>query len=178
MSGSSDVFLSVLTVLSQDVGMVLEARGVQCAGVVVADVAERFSHYKAVESLSAWCARHGVPGITGVDTRAITTLLRDQGTTLGRLAVGADADAPAPAATAFWDPAGENLVDQVSTKAPYELNPTGDVRIAVLDFGAKANILRALVRTALLLLVLPGVIWNRDLQPLHDVVAGTAVVRA
>lgn len=38
--------------------------------------------------------------------------------------------------------------------------------------------LRALVRTAALLLVLPGAIWNRDRQPLHDVVAGTAVVRA
>lgn len=44
--------------------------------------------------------------------------------------------------------------------------------------GRSPMILRALVRTALLLLVLPGVIWNRDLQPLHDVVAGTAVVRA
>lgn len=37
---------------------------------------------------------------------------------------------------------------------------------------------RALLRTALLLLVLPAVVWNRDRQPLHDVAAGTAVVRA
>jgi len=38
--------------------------------------------------------------------------------------------------------------------------------------------LRALVRTALLLLLLPTLIWNRDGQPLQDVAAGTAVVRA
>ena len=39
-------------------------------------------------------------------------------------------------------------------------------------------VLRAVIRTLLLLLVLPAVIWNRDRQPLHDAVAGTAVVRA
>jgi carbamoyl-phosphate synthase small subunit len=164
MIGNYGVPLNNAPCDSQDVGMILEAKGVQCAGVVVADVAERFSHYKAVESISAWCARHGVPGITGVDTRAITTLLRDQGTTLGRLAVGDDAGAPAPEAGAFWDPAAENLVDQVSTKAPYELNPAGDVRIAVLDFGAKANILRALVRRGAAVTVLP---WDTDFHAIR-----------
>ncbi|KAH9962074.1 hypothetical protein BGW80DRAFT_1463611 [Lactifluus volemus] len=85
-------------------------------------------------------------GPTGVDTRAITRLLRDQGTTLGRLAVGDDAALFPPAENEYWDPSRDNLVDQISTTEPYVLNPAGDVRIAVLDFGAKANILRALVR--------------------------------
>ncbi|KAF7782647.1 hypothetical protein Agabi119p4_2023 [Agaricus bisporus var. burnettii] len=150
---------------SQDVGVVLESKGVQCAAVIVGDVAERFSHYNAVESISSWCKRHNVPGITGVDTRAITTLLRDQGTTLGRVAVGPDACLPAPAASEYWDPITENLVDQVSTKAPYELNPTGDIRIAVLDFGAKANILRSLVRRGAAVTVLP---WNYDFNAIRD----------
>lgn len=150
---------------SQDVGVILEAKGVQCAGVVVADVAEKFSHYQAVESLGNWCTRHGVPGITGVDTRAITRLLRDQGTTLGRLAIGEDANAAAPQAVEFWDPSAENLVDQVSTKEPYELNPTGDVKIAVLDFGAKANILRSLVRRGAAVTVLP---WDFDFNTVRD----------
>ncbi|MCW1805685.1 RDD family protein [Brachybacterium squillarum] len=44
--------------------------------------------------------------------------------------------------------------------------------------GRSPMVLRALIRTLLLLLVLPAVIWNRDRQPLHDAVAGTAVVRA
>lgn len=39
-------------------------------------------------------------------------------------------------------------------------------------------LVRALVRTGLLLLLIPAVIWNRDRQPLYDVLAGTAVVRA
>ncbi|KAI0745462.1 carbamoyl phosphate synthase small subunit [Earliella scabrosa] len=150
---------------SQDVGVVLESEKIQCTAVVVADVAEKFSHYTAVESLASWCQRNNVPGITGVDTRAITRLLRDQGTTLGRLAVGADASLAAPSPEEFWDPTTENLVDQVSTKTPYELNPTGDVKIAVLDFGAKANILRSLVRRGAAVTVLP---WNYDFNQVRD----------
>lgn len=42
--------------------------------------------------------------------------------------------------------------------------------------GRTPMIGRALVRTALILLLLPAVVWNRDAQPLHDVAAGTAVV--
>ncbi|ATG54800.1 RDD family protein [Brachybacterium ginsengisoli] len=44
--------------------------------------------------------------------------------------------------------------------------------------GRSPMVLRAAVRTVLMLLLLPAVVWNRDAQPLHDVVAGTAVVRA
>lgn len=150
---------------SYDVGMVLESRRVQCAGVVVADVAEKFSHHAAVESIHSWCERHGVPGITGVDTRAITTLLRDQGTTLGKIAVGADVSSPAPKPEEYWDPSTENLVDQVSTKTPYLLNPGGDIKIAVLDFGAKANMVRALVRRGAAVHVLP---WDYDFNSVKD----------
>jgi carbamoyl-phosphate synthase small subunit len=150
---------------SQDVGVVLESSGVQCAAVVVADVAEKFSHYTAIESLHSWCSRYNVPGVTGVDTRAITRLLRDQGTTLGRLAVGSDAALSPPAEADYWDPSKENLVDQISTKEPYVLNSAGNVRIALLDFGAKANISRALVRRGASVTVLP---WDYDFNAIRD----------
>lgn len=148
---------------SRDVGVLLESTRIQCAGVVVADVAHRFSHHAAVESLHEWCLRHDVPGITGVDTRAITTLLRDQGTTLGRLGVAPDLTRPE--AHEYWDPSIENLVDQVSTNEVYTLNPTGDVKVAVLDFGAKANILRSLVRRGASVTVFP---WNFDFNTVRD----------
>ena len=165
MIGNYGVPLNKTPIDSQDVGMVLEARGVQCAGVIVTDVAEKFSHHSAVESIHSWCERHGVSGVTGVDTRAITTLLRDQGTTLGRIAVGADSTLPAPRAEEYWDPSKEHLVDQVSTKEPYLLNPEGDVKIAVLDFGAKANIMRSLVRRGAAVHVLP---WDYDFHAIKD----------
>lgn len=163
--GNYGVPLNTTSVDSRDVGVVLESQNIQCSAVVVADVADKFSHYTAVESLASWCQRYNVPGITGVDTRAVTTLLRDQGTTLGRLAVGADTSLAAPQPEEYWDPTTENLVDQVSTKASYELNPAGDVKIAVLDFGAKANILRSLVRRGAAVTILP---WNYDFNRIRD----------
>ncbi|OBZ68324.1 Carbamoyl-phosphate synthase arginine-specific small chain [Grifola frondosa] len=163
--GNYGVPLNKAPMDSNDVGVVLESERIQCTAVVVADVAEKYSHYTAVESLASWCQRNGVPGITGVDTRAITRLLRDQGTTLGRLAVGVDAALPPPPQEEYWDPTTENLVDQVSTKKPFELNSSGDVKIAVLDFGAKANILRSLVRRGAAVTVLP---WNYDFNTVRD----------
>lgn len=156
---------NVTAIDSRDVGVALESSGIQCAGVIVQNLAEQFSHHEAVESLDTWCKRYGVPGITGVDTRAITTLLRDEGTTLGRIAVGVDAALPAPAEHEYQDPSQENLVAQVSTREPYTLNPSGSVKIAVLDFGNKANILRCLVRRDAAVTVLP---WNFDFNTIRN----------
>lgn len=144
--------------------VLLESSGIQCAGVVVSDVAEKYSHYLAVESLHEWCDRHGVPGITGVDTRAITTLLRNNGSTLSKLAVGQGHEVR-PEDSEYLDPALENLVAQVSTTEAYTLNPNGDVRIAVLDFGAKANILRSLTKRGAAVTVFP---WNFDFNTVRD----------
>ncbi|WVR04450.1 carbamoyl-phosphate synthase, small subunit [Kwoniella sp. DSM 27419] len=144
----------------------LESKGIQCTGVVVSDVALKYSHYKAVESLHEWCQRYDVPGITGVDTRAITSLLRDQGTTLGRLAVGDEASKPAPKAEEYWDPSLENLVARASTQQAYTLNANGKgPRIALLDFGTKANILRSLVKRDAVVTVLP---WDCDFNAIRD----------
>ena len=165
MIGNYGVPKNTTQVNSTDVGVVLESLRVQPSAIVVSDLAEKYSHHSAVESLHDWCLRNDVPGITDVDTRAITRILRDQGTTLGRLAVGADVDAPAPDPHEYWDPTGENLVAQASIKEPYTLNPLGDVRIAVLDFGAKANILRSLIRRGAACTVLP---WNYDFNAIRD----------
>ncbi|MBW0479827.1 hypothetical protein O181_019542 [Austropuccinia psidii MF-1] len=132
----------------------LESDRVQCAGVVVAELADRFSHYQAIESVSNWCHRFGVPGITGVDTRAITSLLRQQGSTLAKIAVG-DEHSVKVDPKEYWDPSQVNLIAQVSTKQPYSFNPTAPVSIAMLDFGAKANITRSLVKHGAAVHVLP-----------------------
>lgn len=152
-----------------DVGSFLESRGVQAAGVVVSNLAERFSHFEAIESLSSWCARHNVPGITGVDTRAVTTLLRDQGSTLGAICAG-DGHEVAPGQNEFFDPMTENLIARVSTPKAYTVHPMGGasaarVHIALLDFGSKANIVRCLVRQGASVTVLP---YNYDFTKVMD----------
>jgi uncharacterized RDD family membrane protein YckC len=52
------------------------------------------------------------------------------------------------------------------------------LRLRVLPVSRRTPmVLRALLRTATMMLILPAVVWNRDTQPLHDVIAGTAVIR-
>ncbi|KAI9894723.1 MAG: Multifunctional pyrimidine synthesis protein CAD [Vezdaea aestivalis] len=121
-----------------------ESPNIQAVGVVVADVAEKYSHWTAVQSLSEWCAQEGVPAISGVDTRAIVTFLREKGSSLARITIGEEYDADQD--EAFVDPEQINLVRKVSTKAPFHINSSkGDLHVAVIDCGVKENILRSLV---------------------------------
>ncbi|KAF4472332.1 carbamoyl-phosphate synthase arginine-specific small chain, mitochondrial, partial [Fusarium agapanthi] len=100
-----------------------ESPHVQCAGIVVSDVAVNYSHWTAVESLSEWCAREGVPAISGVDTRAIVTHLREQGSSLARISIGEEYDADED--EGFVDPGQINLVKRVTTKAPFVVESPG-----------------------------------------------------
>lgn len=121
-----------------------ESPNIQAIGIVVADAALKYSHWTAVESLGDWCAREGVPAITGVDTRAIVTYLREQGSSLARITIGEEYDADQD--EAFTDPEQINLVEKVSTKAPFHVSSSsGDLHVAVIDCGVKENILRSMV---------------------------------
>ena len=121
-----------------------ESPHLQAAGIVVQDCAMQHSHWTAVESLSEWCAREGVPAISGVDTREIVTYLREQGSSLARITIGEEYDADED--EAFVDPETINLVRRVSTKAPFHVSSSlGDMHVALIDCGVKENILRSLV---------------------------------
>ncbi|KAL7788946.1 small subunit of carbamoyl phosphate synthase [Trichoderma ceciliae] len=139
-----------------------ESPHIQCAGVVVSDAALNYSHWTAVESLGEWCTREGVPAISGVDTRAIVTFLREQGSSLGRISVGDEYDADED--ESFVDPGQINLVKRVSTKAPFVVeSPNADLHVALIDCGVKENILRSLVSRGASLTVFP---YN---YPIHKV---------
>ena len=139
-----------------------ESPHIQCAGVVVADVAEQYSHWTAVESLSEWCAREGVPAISGVDTRAIVTYLREQGSSLARITIGEEYDADED--ESFIDPGQINLVKRVSTKAPFFVPAKfPEFHIALIDCGVKENIMRSLVSRGASITVFP---YN---YPIHQV---------
>lgn len=135
----------------------LESPQVQCIGIVVADVALEYSHWTAVESLQQWCQRSGVAAISGVDTRQLVSYLRNKGSSLARISIGEEYDADEDAA--FEDPGSVNLVRQVTTRAPFHVRCPDEhskgYHIAVLDCGAKENILRCLVERGASLTVFP-----------------------
>ncbi|KAF1847527.1 glycoside hydrolase family 3 protein [Cucurbitaria berberidis CBS 394.84] len=121
-----------------------ESPNIQASGIVVQDYALKHSHWTAVESLAEWCAREGVPAISGVDTREVVTYLREQGSSLARITIGEEYDADED--EAYVDPEAINLVRRVSTKAPFHVSSSlGDMHVALLDCGVKENILRSLV---------------------------------
>ena len=137
-----------------------ESPNIQACGIVVADAALQYSHWTAVESLSDWCAREGVPAITGVDTRAIVTYLREQGSSLGKISVGEEYDADED--EAYEDPSAINLVAKVSTKAPFHVpSPNGNAHVALIDCGVKENIIRSIVGRGASVTCLP---WD---YPIH-----------
>ncbi|KAJ1566449.1 Multifunctional pyrimidine synthesis protein CAD [Cladochytrium tenue] len=138
-----------------------EARGIQVRGIIVNDYAKQYSHWEAVESLGQWCNRYGVPAISGVDTRAVVSLLRNRGSTLGEILVG---DAGASKALAD-DPNARNLCAEVSVKEKVTYNPSGDVHIALVDCGVKQNIIRCLASQGAKVTVVP---WDHDLTKDED----------
>ncbi|KAG6029975.1 Amino-acid acetyltransferase, mitochondrial [Claviceps sp. Clav32 group G5] len=139
-----------------------ESPHLQCAGVVVSDVALQYSHWTAVESLGQWCAREGVPAISGVDTREIVTYLREQGSSLARISVGDEYDADED--EGYIDPGQINLVKRVSTKAPFVVeSPGANLHVALIDCGVKENIIRSLVSRGASVTVFP---YN---YPIHKV---------
>lgn len=119
-----------------------ESSGIQVSGIVVNDYAARYSHWNAIESLGQWCARFGVPALSGVDTRAVVTLLREKGSTVGHISVGEDAMSRAPSPHIDIS---SNWVSNVSRKTADVYNPNGRLKIALIDCGAKENIIRCLI---------------------------------
>ena len=111
-----------------------ESDRIQCTGLVISDYSEKCSHWDSQLSLGEWLKREGVPGLCGVDTRALTKLLREKGSMLGKI-VFWEEDVP------FYNPDKDNLVAMVSTKE-IKYYGTGRYKVLMVDCGMKSNILR------------------------------------
>jgi carbamoyl-phosphate synthase small subunit len=101
--------------------------------------------------------KENIPGISGVDTRALTKLLREHGTMLAKLVC----DGVDPNSVPMEDPNKINLVAEVSCKAPQTYNPSGNIKVTVVDCGMKLNQLRCLVSRGAAVTVVP---WDHDFK--------------
>jgi carbamoyl-phosphate synthase small subunit len=119
-----------------------ESRRPFCRGVVVRELARRPSSWRAADDLGTFLARHGVPGIAGVDTRRLTRHIREAGSM--PCAFGTAAETTLKEA-AQHEPGtdGIDLVATVTTDEPYQFGK-GALRVVAYDFGIKRTILRHL----------------------------------
>lgn len=115
-----------------------ESGKVQAAGVVTGWVSDFPSHWDSKCSFTQWLQDHKVPLITGVDTRALTKLLRKKGVTLGAISAGA-------APKKFINPNDTHLVKQVSLPQKQHYGSKGK-KILAVDCGMKENIIRSLLK--------------------------------
>lgn len=89
-----------------------ESERIWAAGLIVGEVSSNACHWRAQRSLGAWLRARGVPGLCGIDTRALTHRLRE-GIMLGRIVQGTPPTTPLPPIS---DPNERNLVAEVSTQ--------------------------------------------------------------
>lgn len=121
-----------------------ESAAPQVAGVIIRELSESFSNWRATEGLGAWLAKSEVPIISEVDTRRLTRHLRSRGVMRGLIGAGlAPSDADRAELAACPSMAGLDLATRVSTRENYTWGPdTAPHHIVAYDFGIKRNILR------------------------------------
>ena len=159
----------------------MESTKIHAEAIIVSDYSEEYSHWNAVESLGDWLKREGVPGITGIDTRALTKKIREHGVMTGQLIIdNGQLTMETP------DYGSVNYVDRVSCKEiiiydgtesrSFDVNtPIDEIncqlstvncqlkKVVLLDCGVKANIIRCLLRRGVAVIRVP---WNYDFNGL------------
>lgn len=137
----------------------MESEKIHVRAIIVSDYSREFSHWNGVETLADWLKREKVPGITGIDTRQLTKVLREHGVMMGKILFD---DMPNEVPEA--DYAGVNFVDQVSCRELIKYNEGADKKVVLVDCGVKANILRCLIRRGVEVIRVP---WNYDFNELE-----------
>lgn len=142
-----------------------EANKTRLQGLIVRELSEGEGSLHSEGSLEDYCLRHSVRGLRGVDTRALTRYLRHFGTLPGVMVETRDAGLD------FWENThethemqekGEHWVYRSTVKEAYEIPGSGPL-LAVLDFGAKRNIIRNLQERGFRIMVFPATSTPEDI---------------
>ena len=131
----------------------------QVAGFVVRELSRVHSNWRAQEPLDAYLRRHGVIGLTGIDTRALTRHIRSAGAMRAAIAPGDySPDAVMERIQSHPRMEGLDLTGEVSTDEPYVVPAVGTERFRVVayDFGVKAHSLRLLAERGCRVTTIPA----------------------
>jgi carbamoyl-phosphate synthase small subunit len=156
----------------------VESDRVYAAGLIVRDLPQVHSNFRAQMSLSEYLLREKCVAIADIDTRKLTRILRDKGAQAGAILVGEDAARAVELARSFPGMAGLDLAKVVSVSQPYEWTETEwalgrgygrldnpRYRVVAYDYGVKRNILRMLAARGCAVTVVPAT------MPVADVLA-------
>jgi len=147
-----------------------ESSAPKCSGLVVREVSPIVSNWRSTLSLDAYLKKYGIPGISEVDTRALTKKLRVDGAMKSCLSTQPITDEEAVRRARAWhDMAGSDYVKDVTCQEPYlwgadeatryntqylpvgtkggaTVTPAKKFKVAAFDYGAKYTIFRKLIR--------------------------------
>jgi carbamoyl-phosphate synthase small subunit len=125
----------------------IESDRIQVRGFVVRERCLEPSHYLNRETIHQYLEKSKIPGLYGVDTRAITRRLRSRGVMMGMITSEKTPQQALESLRNVPNYGSIDFVKEVSTKKPYEWkngNSNSKYHIVALDFGLKFNILRLL----------------------------------
>lgn len=147
----------------------IESTKVHAAGLVIRDLSLRVSNFRARQSLPEYLKAQGVVGISGIDTRQLTRILRDKGAQGACLLVGDDVEKALMMAKGFPGMAGQDLAKTVSVGAHHHWDSSvwrlghgfsegsgSGPHVVAYDFGVKHNILRLMVERGCKVTVVPA----------------------
>lgn len=137
----------------------MESERIHAEALIVSDYSEQYSHWNACESLASWLKREQIPGITGIDTRQLTKVLREHGVMMGRIVIE---DVESDVASIPYS--SVNYVDKVSCKEVIRYNEGAEKTIILVDCGVKSNIIRCLKRRGVEIVRVP---WDYDFTSLR-----------
>ncbi len=143
-----------------------ESDKIWCSGLVIRSLSQAESSWRNTEALSDYLNRNNIQGISDIDTRKLTRIIREKGAQSASILTGNSVkiNNAVTLANDFVGLAGLDLAKKVTTESSYKWKEgtwrgssgESDFRVAVLDYGIKKNILRILVDQGYELKVFPA----------------------
>ncbi len=126
-------------------------------GFIVKEVSRIYSNWRATEDLGVYLKKNNTVGIEGVDTRALTKHLREEGAKKGVISTQ-DLDPKSLVKKAIASPGlvGRDLIKEVMCETAYDWNKEGKYRVVAMDSGIKHNIMRSLAARNCHVFVVPA----------------------